>query len=365
MMPPATTDQMQTDEQPLTYLPALLDALQEAVFILDANRKVVRTNPAAEAVFGRGFVGNDFVHVVRQPECLAAIATVLDQGGTQRVIFTQDMPVNTTYQMVVADLGEGHRDKARLVLSLADLSDKREAQQMRTDFVANVSHELRSPLTAISGFIETLRTTAKDDPAVSERFLGLMALETERMVRLIADLLSLSKVQASQRQRPKGEANLYAIAAHVRSSLSNIAAREETGIYIDTSDVDATVPGSADELTQVFQNLIENAVKYGRHGSTVHVAFEAQDRVPGIEGPVMAVSIRDEGEGIPQEHIFRLTERFYRVDTHRSRHKGGTGLGLAIVKHIINRHRGRLLISSEKGKGSTFTVLLPREMPHR
>ncbi|MEM9733197.1 MAG: ATP-binding protein [Pseudomonadota bacterium] len=342
------------------YLPSLLDALQEAVFILDKNRRVLSTNPAAEAIFGRGFVGNDFVHVVRHPDCLTAIAQVLEQGGTQRVTFTMDMPVNATYQLVVADLGAENADNARLVLSMTDTSDKREAQQMRADFVANVSHELRSPLTAISGFIETLRTSAKGDVEASERFLGLMALETERMVRLIADLLSLSKVQASQRQRPKGKANLLSVISRVRNSLSSLAEKERTEIEIEGVDFDTSVPGSADELTQVFQNLIENAVTYSRADTVVHVSFEARERAPGIEGPALAITVRDTGDGIAQEHIFRLTERFYRVDTHRSRHKGGTGLGLAIVKHIINRHRGRLSIASEKGVGSSFTVLLPQ-----
>ncbi|MEL6503934.1 MAG: ATP-binding protein [Pseudomonadota bacterium] len=346
-----------------SYLPPLLDALQEAVFVLDDNRHVLATNPAAEAIFGRGFVGNDFVHVVRHPDCLSAIARVLEQGGTQRVAFTVDMPVNATYQLVVADLGENHEDGARLVLSMTDTSDKREAQQMRADFVANVSHELRSPLTAISGFIETLRTSAKGDEGASERFLSLMALETERMVRLIADLLSLSKVQASQRQRPKGTADLLSVVSRVRNSLTSLTHNERTEIEIEQPDFASTVPGSPDELTQVFQNLIENAVKYSQADTVVRVSFEARERAPGIEGPAIAISVRDTGEGIAQEHIFRLTERFYRVDTHRSRHKGGTGLGLAIVKHIITRHRGRLSIASEKGVGSNFTVLLPRTLP--
>ena len=183
------------------------------------------------------------------------------------------------------------------------------------------------------------------------------------MIRLIADLLSLSKVESRQRQRPEGSANIVAIIERVKNTLVDLAAKEEKTIELSVSADMVEIPGSEDELTQVFQNLIENAVKYGRRKSSVTITVSAKDRVLGVSGEALVVEVQDEGDGIAQHHIPRLTERFYRVDTHRSRNKGGTGLGLAIVKHIINRHRGRFTITSQESVGSRFTVSLPMTYP--
>ena len=206
---------------------------------------------------------------------------------------------------------------------------------------------------------ETLRGPARDDPAASERFLSLMETEAQRMVRLIQDLLSLSKVEANQRIRPEDEVDVVSVVRRLLRTLAGLAEREGKALKLDATTEVAPVTGSDDELTQVFQNLIENAIKYGRADSTVTVRIDWLDKAMGMSGPAVSVTVIDQGEGIPREHIPRLTERFYRVDTHRSRDKGGTGLGLAIVKHIIGRHRGRLQIESEANIGSRFRVLLP------
>ncbi len=231
---------------------------------------------------------------------------------------------------------------------------------MRSDFVANVSHELRSPLTSLLGFIETLRGPAKDDAKANVRFLELMERETKRMTRLVGDLLSLSKVESEEKVRPNEKIDILPVLELSQQILQPVALENNVKVAINRPDNRETmIKGDADQLQQVFTNLIENAIKYGGDGGKVVVDVTYTSREPSLRGPAVHVSIADQGDGIAQIHIPRLTERFYRIDSHRSREMGGTGLGLAIVKHIVNRHRGRLKITSIKGQGSTFTVILP------
>ncbi len=337
----------------------ILNGLSEAVFLIDENRQIVLTNPQAGEIFGKGLEGQNIVRAIRHPDCLRAIEEALAGAETTNAVIVLERPVPTTYQIRAAHLPEEDIFGARAVLSLADISHVREAEQMRSDFVANVSHELRSPLTALTGFIETLQGPAKDDKDAHERFLHLMEREASRMNRLIGDLLSLSKVEVNERVRPTGTADVVSIISRVITTLSVQAEEEQTRVIFNHPDKVALVPGDEDEILQVFQNLIENAIKYGSAGTDVSVTINVLERAAGVRGAALSVEVQDRGPGISSEHIPRLTERFYRVDDSRSRDIGGTGLGLAIVKHIVSRHRGRLLITSEKDVGSTFTVLLP------
>ncbi len=337
---------------------AVLEALQEAAILVDSRRYIVFFNPVARDLFGNGFVGKDFVRLIRQPQCLSALSSVMEGADRAACSLDIEYPVRGSFNFAVSQIGLDNAGGPLILVSLKDMSDLKDAEQMRSDFVANVSHELRSPLTALSGFIETLRGSAKGDLDAHERFLGLMEHESQRMVRLISDLLSLAKVEASQRIRPKGHADIGAVLKRIENTLSATAKKENKTVRLVLNDT-AAIPGSEDELTQVFQNLIENALKYGNPQSTVTVEVGRAQNIAGIAGEAVSVAVSDESEGIAPEHLPRLTERFYRVDTHRSRDKGGTGLGLAIVKHIVSRHRGRLRISSEAGIGSTFTVYLP------
>ena len=333
---------------------AVLNAIQEAVFILDSGRKVKFTNDVAERIFGEQFTGVDFIQVVRHPDCIKTIDLVINGQSSAAINVMIEHPVKSLFKMQVSDL-----ENDEILVSFLDISDLREAEQMRSDFVANVSHELRSPLTSIAGFIETLQGPARDDQEARSRFLGLMDHEAKRMVRLISDLLSLSKVEANMRVRPQGRADVVALAKQVQASLEEQAVSDGNKINILSSQSSLIVPGNSDELTQVLQNLIENALKYSAPNTAVDVLINTKDNVAGFSGEVVSMEIKDHGEGIASEHVGRLTERFYRVDAHRSRDMGGTGLGLAIVKHITNHHRGRLHIESEIGVGSTFTVFLP------
>jgi len=247
---------------------------------------------------------------------------------------------------------------------LHDITDVKRAEQMRADFVANASHELRTPLATLLGFIETLRGSARDDAEARERFLGIMFDQGSRMARLINDLLSLSRIELNEHTQPQGKLNLATLITSMAESLELQAKARRMEIRLNFAEDLPAILGQEDELTQVFQNLLDNALKYGREDTPIEITAKRATKLPAslvqkLEFGAVAVSVRDHSEGIPREHLPRLTERFFRVDTARSRKMGGTGLGLAIVKHVVNRHRGALHIDSTPGEGSTFTVFLP------
>ncbi|MEQ9325958.1 MAG: ATP-binding protein, partial [Rhodospirillales bacterium] len=255
-------------------------------------------------------------------------------------------------------------ESSAILISLHDQTALKRADQMRADFVANASHELRTPLASVMGFIETLQGPARDDPEAADRFLGIMAGQAQRMARLIQDLLSLSRIEMNEHLPPTESVDIRRIVLAVSDTLRPQAEANEMTVTVNsTPDSPVWVLGNADELTQVLQNLIDNALKYGRNGSEVSVTVEAGlAPPPGHRGyfpsGAARVSVIDRSEGIAPEHLPRLTERFYRVDTARSRQLGGTGLGLAIVKHIVNRHRGVFAVDSTPGTGSTFSIYL-------
>jgi two-component system phosphate regulon sensor histidine kinase PhoR len=235
------------------------------------------------------------------------------------------------------------------------LTEQDRLGQMRSDFIANASHELRTPLASLRAFVETLQGPARDDANARTRFLQLMALQAERMTRLIDDLLSLSRVEMRVHLPPRGIVELNETASYVCQSLEPVAEAAKTKVAFTRQEAPARIRGDREEVVQVLQNLIQNAIKYGREGGTIDVRV-GRDPPRGSAVAKVWVSVTDEGQGIAPEHLPRLTERFYRVNAASSREKGGTGLGLAIVKHILNRHRGELRIASRLGAGSTFTA---------
>ena len=336
----------------------LLHAVPVATLVVDSHSRVVGANDAAEALLGPIPAPRPFVTMLRHPEVNAALDSVL--AGAERVRMNATLGTQGGQLFCAITVSPLTLDGARGgVVSIEDRSRDEETEQMRRDFVANVSHELRTPLTALMGFIETLRGPARNDAAARDRFLDIMEREASRMNRLIGDLLSLSRVEQDERRRPLESVDLSALLRSVVAT--QVPAAAANGVVIEQQGIDGEVlvPGDADQLTQVFHNLMENAVKYGGSGGLVTVNLQRLPHEPVLRGPAWAVTVADRGEGIDERHLPRLTERFYRVDTPRSREKGGTGLGLAIVKHIVSRHRGRLRIESEKGKGSRFVVTLP------
>ncbi|WP_296764145.1 ATP-binding protein [Sediminimonas sp.] len=339
-------------------LKGLMAALPMPALFIGNDDRILAANEAATRLFARVPEGRLLTTVVRQPTVLHAVdGCRADRAPRRARYLTNDGEQDVTYA-VSCGFVELHEGRGVLAC-FEDVTQVEQVGQMRRDFVANVSHELRTPLTALLGFIETLRGPAREDAAARERFLGIMEKEAGRMNRLVRDLLSLSQVEAEERMRPARRLNLVELAQGAARTLTQLAEDLGVSLVYEMPAQPVTVPAEADQLSQVVTNLVENAIKYGGKGGTVTVAITGPAQDPALRAEAVRLSIRDTGPGIDPLHIPRLTERFYRVDSHRSREMGGTGLGLAIVKHIVNRHRGRLLIDSAPGEGSVFTVVLP------
>jgi two-component system phosphate regulon sensor histidine kinase PhoR len=347
---------------------ALLDALPDPVLVLDSQRRIAIANLAARDLLGAEIESTSLLAVLRQP----ALLTALDALARGEAPEPLEMPDIAGHSLVaeMQPIDPSGAEIGRTLIVFHDVSNLRRAESLRSDFVANVSHELKTPLATLIGFLETLKGPARNDEQARSRFLDIMLTEAQRMSRIVADLLSLSRIELNEYQPPEGEADLKRLLASVVDGLTLKA--EARGIVIRTPDPTRLprVPGDADELTQVVQNLVDNALKYCRDQAVVTVSAEIitdpallRLHLPHPKGvkAAVALSVNDQGPGIAREHIPRLTERFYRVDTARSRDLGGTGLGLAIVKHIVNRHRGKLEIQSVLGQGSTFTIYLPMD----
>ncbi|MFO7922009.1 two-component sensor histidine kinase [Rhodobacteraceae bacterium W635] len=343
---------------PRSTLIDTLCAVPDPMLRIAPGGQIDEANTAAEAMLGEWIRQRSFVTVLRQPVLISQIEAAFRDAKPGTTRFTKtDQAGETVYRVQVTPLSAGEDG---VLLHFADVSHFQEAEEMRRDFVANVSHELRSPLTALMGFIETLRGPARDDAEARDRFLSIMEDQALRMNRLVGDLLSLSRVEAEERIRPSQDVDLRDLLDGVIAALDQTAREQDSPVNIEAAPGDYRLRGDTDQLTQVFMNLTENALKYGGAGRPVTLRLSDGEGKGALRGPVVQVEVIDRGDGIDPLHLPRLTERFYRVDSHRSREMGGTGLGLAIVKHIVNRHRGRLRISSELGKGSTFAVILPR-----
>ncbi|MEM8979229.1 MAG: ATP-binding protein [Pseudomonadota bacterium] len=342
------------------YTRTLLEGFPSPTMLVLDTERVVAMNGAAEALLGANLIGRHYITVLRQPDLLDAIeATLLLRKPRKTRFLSSEAGRATTYTVVCSPVEGQGPDQRGVMVVFEDITHLEDAIQLRRDFVGNVSHELKTPLTALLGFIETLKGAARQDPVASERFLTLMEDEATRMNRLVGDLLSLSRVEAEERMRPSDRVNITDLISISVDRLRPLADEKGSSIWVDRYDLPIWVLGDKEQLMQVLSNLIENAIKYGRGGQIVRVGIELSNTIAALRGPGVRISVTDQGEGIDPVHIPRITERFYRIDGGRSREMGGTGLGLAIVKHIINRHRGRLRVESELGEGSTFSVLLP------
>ncbi|MEA2760610.1 MAG: two-component system, OmpR family, phosphate regulon sensor histidine kinase PhoR [Methylobacteriaceae bacterium] len=342
------------DQLPIEIIDALLRAVPEAALIVGSDSRLIAANPAASSLLPSLRPGELLVRGLRSPDILDALTRAFARRKPQKVQWLERVPVERLFDVHIApiEFADGPR---MVMLTLRDLSEIRRAERMRVDFVTNVSHELRTPLTSVLGFVETLQGPARNDPVARERFLAIMGEQARRMSRLVDDLLSLSRIEQSAHLQPTTVVDLSSVASHVIDTLATMADENETQVLLN-SEEPVLVRGDRDELVRVAENLIENAIKYGASGKPVEVSVVQR----GGDGVLI---VRDHGPGIAPEHLPRLTERFYRVDTGESRAKGGTGLGLAIVKHILTRHRGRLTIDSLPGQGATFSAVVPLGEP--
>jgi two-component system phosphate regulon sensor histidine kinase PhoR len=340
-------------ERELANANAILAAHPDSLLVIGANLSILRCNEAAEALLGDNPASQALPSVLNHPGILAGVAAVLAGDGPTLIDFTLPSRPDRHFRARVAPI-ENYAEGRTALIAISDFSEAKHAERMRADFVANASHELRTPLAILLGFIETLTGSAADDPEAQRRFLPIMQQQASRMARLVDDLLALSRIELTEHAPPLSQVQMPRLLAVVSQALKLRAAERGMQIELDVAGEIPEVPGDADELAQVFQNLIDNAIKYAARDTTIVVSIRPSTRLKhGI-----AVSVRDRGDGIAEAHLARLTERFYRVDTARSRAVGGTGLGLAIVKHIVSRHRGLLDIESKVGVGSRFTVHL-------
>jgi two-component system phosphate regulon sensor histidine kinase PhoR len=334
----------------------IIAAAPDPLILIDRQRRIVRSNAAAAEFIGPAAEPRDLATALRNPDLLDAADAVLRGEPVHSVEFTLSVPVERVLRARLARLADPAPDGTAAILSLHDVTALKRSEQMRADFVANAGHELKTPLASLIGFIETLRGPAREDAAARERFLAVMQAQAGRMNRLVDDLLSLSRIELNEHIAPTGRVALAPVVDEVARGLELRAAERSIRISRNLPPDLPAVQGERDELAQIVQNLLDNAIKYGRQDSEVTVTGDCGT---GEHAMFVRLAVADRGEGIAPEHLPRLTERFYRVDTARSRELGGTGLGLAIVKHIVNRHRGRLEIASTPGQGSTFTVWLP------
>jgi len=331
--------------------PRIMDAIPDPILLIAADRTVTRANRAARDLAGIDIAGHDVAIGLRNPDLVDAIDRVLGGASGQAIEITFPVPVERNFAARVEPLGEQLADAAVVVLH--DLTALEQTERMRADFVANVSHELKTPLTSLIGYVETLQGPARSDAEAREKFLVIMDEQAKRMARLVDDLLSLARIEMDEHTRPTARVPLKPVLEETCDLLDAQAKARDLTVTLSVEPESAIVIGDRDQLAEVFENLVGNAIKYGSEGGQVSIVATTAN------ADEISISVADDGEGIAPQHLPRLTERFYRVDPARSRERGSTGLGLAIVKHIVSRHRGRLAIESTVGKGSRFTVNLP------
>lgn len=339
----------------------VIAGLPDPVVVLDREGRVVAFNAPASALAPALRSGEPASFALRMPEIVDAIRQASATGEAQRVEFSARVPLDRWYEAHVVPVTlrrarPGGRPDL-VLMTFHDQTPLRRIEEMRADFVANASHELRTPLATLTGFVETLQGPARNDPEARERFLAIMKQQADRMARLIDDLLSLSRIELNAHRRPDTPVDLVGVVRQVADGLQTLARSREVEVAITAPEEPLVVLGDRDELVRVWENLVENALKYGGAGKRVDIALSRESA--GGQAADAVVGVKDYGPGIAPEHLPRLTERFYRVDVGQSRAEGGTGLGLALVKHILNRHGGRLAIESTVGQGATFIVRLP------
>jgi two-component system phosphate regulon sensor histidine kinase PhoR len=337
-------------------LGTIIEALPDPILVVDRDRTVIQSNEAARRSFEAPARPVPLARMVRDPGVLAAVSGALAGTAAGELTFspTHDRAKQFGCRVEPVDLGENGQGA---LIAMREQTEQVMIERMRSDFVANASHEIRTPLATIQGSIETLRGPARHDPKARETFLEIMDAEAARMTRLVDDLLSLSRVELAAHQPPQQRCELQGVLELVVERIAPLAAASRVTLRFDAADRPLAVTGDPDQLHQLFVNLVDNAIKYGGEGRTVRIAAEALTAAPDDSGPLAGracarVSVIDEGPGIAAEHLPRLTERFYRVDSARSRRMRGTGLGLAIAKHIVRRHQGHLRSEERRvGKG--------------
>ena len=354
----------------------ILNKLEDAIIVLDSDQKIVFQNSHSIDLFENNYTGQNITNLIRSPIVLETLENVYKNKKTKIIEYNSEYgqnlsPRSTNFYNVEISYEKNHlqltNTKDNYVILMKNITPLKNIEKVRSSFIANVSHELKTPLATVMGFLETIRGPAKDDKKSMSKFLGIMDKETIRMKRLIDDLLVVSKIESDEHIHPTKKVNLIKTLNNVIESLKEYALKKNIQIRNNYQlSENLSVLGNEDELVQVFTNIIDNSIKYGKINSSIDIkAEEVKEQTDQSEDKklfpqlTLKISVKDESDGIHAKHLSRLTERFYRVDAARSKEIGGTGLGLTIVKHILNKHRGHLDIKSEINQGSTFTVELP------
>ena len=354
----------------------ILNKLEDAIIVLDSDQKIVFQNSHSIDLFENNYTGQNITNLIRSPIILETLENVYKNKKTKIIEYNSEYgqnlsPRSTNFYNVEISYEKNHLQltnaKDNYVILMKNITPLKNIEKVRSSFIANVSHELKTPLATVMGFLETIRGPAKDDKKSMSKFLGIMDKETIRMKRLIDDLLVVSKIESDEHIHPTKKVNLIKTLNNVIESLMEYALKKNIQIRTNYQlSENLSVLGNEDELVQVFTNIIDNSIKYGKINSSIDIkAEEVKEQTDQSEDKklfpqlILKISVKDESDGIHAKHLSRLTERFYRVDAARSKEIGGTGLGLTIVKHILNKHRGHLDIKSEINQGSTFTVELP------
>lgn len=367
------------DRRQLADLAAFLEALPEAALLIDRDGRIAVSNPEARRQLKFEAEGLRLSSILRHPEILDAAQAAAESGASRAVEYENAAPVEEHFRVYAAPIAWGEHVAALLIFH--DQTTQIMTERMRADFLANASHELKTPVTSLSLLIETLSGAAREDAGARDRFLPMMGVQVDRMKRLIDDLLSLSKIELNEHVPPSDRADLGAVVREALEAVSPIA--RDRKVTIEVAGDGGAVIGDRFQLVQVAQNLIDNAVKYSPDGGVVRVEIGAAEgreaaadkagrqwaaagRTALLSPPPTAgrsyayLRVSDSGPGIPMRHLPRLSERFFRVEREQAAEKTGTGLGLAIVKHIVNRHRGGFVVESEPGRGSAFAIYLER-----
>ena len=354
----------------------ILNKLEDAIIVLDSDQKIIFQNSHSIDLFENNYTGQNITNLIRSPIVLETLENVYKNKKTKIIEYNSEYgqnlsPRSTNFYNVEISYEKNHLQltnaKDNYVILMKNITPLKNIEKVRSSFIANVSHELKTPLATVMGFLETIRGPAKDDKKSMSKFLGIMDKETIRMKRLIDDLLVVSKIESDEHIHPTKKVNLIKTLNNVIESLKEYALKKNIQIRTNYQlSENLSVLGNEDELVQVFTNIIDNSIKYGKINSSIDIkAEEVKEQTDQSEDKklfpqlILKISVKDESDGIHAKHLSRLTERFYRVDAARSKEIGGTGLGLTIVKHILNKHRGHLDIKSEINQGSTFTVELP------
>lgn len=329
----------------------LINEIEDYILFINSFNVISAANKAAKSYYG-DIIGKNLSSFLRAPDLLDKIEKCKNERKNEYLEFEINLPTYSFFRLTIVPLSQKN-----VLIVIKDYTDVKKSEQLRSDFVANVSHELKTPLVSIKGFLETISNSAKDDPKAQEKFIKIMQEQANKMEILILDLMSLSRIEMQEHIQPDGKVNMKEIIDSIQNIPNKILNKKNIKINSNIEDHLPLVRGNYEKLSEVVQNIYDNAIKYTKENTTISIALK-RNSTKLLNGAV-SLSIKDEGIGIAKDEIHRVTERFYRTSNAKKNLIQGTGLGLAIVKHIVNQHRGELEINSRLNEGSEFIIHLP------